>query len=321
MNYRVLGRTGIKVSEVGYGAWGIGGVQWTGGDDAEARRALNLAIDLGLNFIDTALAYGRGHSERLVGEVVRSRNERIFVATKIPPMNLQWPAQAVPLEEAFPAEYIIECTEKSLRNLGLEKIDLQQFHVWHDNWVERTEWIEAISKLRQQGKVSHFGISINDYQPTNVIKALRTGHIDAVQVIYNIFEQAPNDALYPVCQELNVGVLARVPFDEGGLTGAIKPDTVFPEDDFRSWFFRGDRKQKVFDRVEKLKTLLGAESATLPELALRFTLSHDAVSTVIPGMRTIKHVESNIACSDGRKLSLALLEKLKAFAWDRTGSW
>jgi len=321
MNYRNLGRTGIRVSEVGYGAWGIGGVQWTGGDDDEARRALNLAIDSGLNFIDTALAYGRGHSERLVGEVARSRSEQIFIATKIPPKNLQWPAQAVPLEEVFPADYIVECTEKSLRNLGVETIDLQQFHVWHDNWVERTEWIEAIAKLRQQGKIRHIGISINDYQPANVIKALRTGHIDAVQVIYNIFEQAPNDELYPVCRELNIGVLARVPFDEGGLTGAITPDTVFPEDDFRSWFFRGDRKQKVFDRVEKLKALLGAEANTLPELALRFTLSHDAVSTVIPGMRSTRHVESNIACSDGRKLSADLLERLKAFAWDRTGDW
>lgn len=321
MNYRTLGRTGINVSEVGYGAWGIGGVQWTGGDDDEAKRALNLAIDQGLNFIDTALAYGRGHSERLVGEVVRGRKERIFIATKIPPMNMQWPAQAVPLEEVFPAEYIIQCTETSLQNLGVERIDLQQFHVWHDNWAQRTEWIEAISKLRQQGKVGHVGISINDYQPANVIKALRTGYIDAVQVIYNIFEQAPNEELYPVCQELNVGVLARVPFDEGGLTGAIKPDTVFPEDDFRSWFFRGNRKQKVFDRVEKLNALLGPEAASLPELALRFTLSHDAVSTVIPGMRTIKHVESNIACSDGRKLSPELLEKLKAFSWDRTGDW
>lgn len=321
MNYRTLGRTGIHVSEVGYGAWGIGGVQWTGGDDDEAKRALNLAIDLGLNFIDTALAYGRGHSERLVGEVLRTRKERIFVATKIPPMNQQWPAQAVSLQEVFPADYIIECTERSLRNLNVEKIDLQQFHVWHDNWAARTEWIEAISKLRQQGKVGHVGISINDYQPANVIKALRTGHVDAVQVIYNIFEQAPNDELYPVCQELNIGVLARVPFDEGGLTGAVKPDTVFPEDDFRSWFFRGNRKQKVFDRVEKLKTLLGSEAASLPELALRFTLSHDAVSTVIPGMRTIKHVESNIACSDGRKLTPELLEALKAFAWDRTGDW
>ncbi len=321
MNYRTLGRTGISVSEVGYGAWGIGGVQWTGGDDEEAKRALNLAIDRGLNLIDTALAYGKGHSERLVGEVARARTESIAIATKIPPKNLQWPAKSVPLEEVFPADYIVECTEKSLRNLGVETIDLQQFHVWHDNWAERTEWIEAIAKLRQAGKVRHVGISINDYQPTNVIKALRTGQIDAVQVIYNIFEQAPNDELYPVCQELNIGVLARVPFDEGGLTGAITPETVFPEDDFRSWFFRGDRKQKVFDRVEKLKGLLGAEAASLPELALRFTLSHDAVSTVIPGMRSTRHVESNIACSDGRKLSADLLERLKAFAWDRTGDW
>lgn len=321
MNYRTLGRTDINVSEVGYGAWGIGGVQWTGGDDDEAKRALNLAIDLGMNFIDTALAYGRGHSERLVGEVARARSEQVFIATKIPPKNLQWPAQSVPLEEVFPSDYIVQCTEKSLRNLGVETIDLQQFHVWHDNWVERTEWIEAIAKLRQQGKIRHVGISINDYQPANVIKALRTGQIDAVQVIYNIFEQAPNDELYPVCQELNIGVLARVPFDEGGLTGAITPDTVFPQDDFRSWFFRGDRKQKVFDRVEKLKALLGAEAASLPELALRYTLSHPAVSTVIPGMRSTRHVESNIACSDGRTLSADLLERLKAFAWDRTGDW
>jgi len=321
MKYRTLGRTGIEVSEVGYGAWGIGGVQWTGGDDDEARQALNLAIDQGLNFIDTALAYGGGHSEELVGEVARSRSEQITIATKIPPKNLTWPAQPVPLEQVFPADYIIECTEKSLRNLGVETIDLQQLHVWHDNWAEQPEWIEALLKLREQGKVRYFGISINDYQPTNVIKALRTGHIDAVQVIYNLFEQAPQDELYPVCQELNIGVLARVPFDEGGLTGAIKPDTVFPQDDFRSWFFRGDRKQKVFDRVEKLKALLGEEAATLPELALRFTLSHDAVSTVIPGMRSTKHVTANIACSDGRKLSPELLERLKDFAWDRTGDW
>lgn len=321
MKYRTLGRTGIEVSEVGYGAWGIGGIQWTGGDDDEAVRALNLAIDNGLNFIDTALAYGGGHSERLVGKVARSRSEQIYIATKVPPKNQQWPAQAVSLEEVFPADYIIQCTEKSLRNLGVETIDLQQLHVWHDNWAERTEWVEALLKLREQGKVRYFGISINDYQPTNVIKALRTGQIDAVQVIYNIFEQAPQDELYPVCQELNIGVLARVPFDEGGLTGAIRPDTAFPEDDFRSFFFRGDRKQKVFDRVEKLKSLLSEEATTLPELALRFTLSHDAVSTVIPGMRSTKHVMSNIACSDGRKLSAELLDQLKAFAWDRTSGW
>jgi aryl-alcohol dehydrogenase-like predicted oxidoreductase len=321
MKYRTLGRTGIEVSEIGYGAWGIGGVQWTGGDDEEAKRSLNLAIDQGLNFIDTALAYGDGHSERLVGEVARSRKERIYVATKVPPKNLEWPARDVPLRQVFTHDYIVMCTEQSLRNLGVETIDLQQLHVWHDNWTDESEWIDALLNLREQGKVRYFGLSLNDYQPWNAIKALRQGHIDTVQVIYNIFEQAPEDELYPVCQELNIGVIARVPFDEGGLTGAIRPDSVFPDNDFRSWFFSGDRKQKVFDRVERLKLLLGAEAESLAELALRYTLSHDAVSTVIPGMRTGKHVTANISYSDGRKLSAETMSRLKEFAWDRTGDW
>jgi aryl-alcohol dehydrogenase-like predicted oxidoreductase len=321
MKYRTLGRTGIEVSEIGYGAWGIGGVQWTGGDDDEARRALNLAIDQGVNFIDTALAYGQGHSERLVGEVARSRKERIYIASKVPPKNLEWPARDVPLREVFTYDYIIECTERSLRNLGVETIDLQQLHVWNDSWKDESEWIDALQKLRGQGKIRYFGLSLNDYQPWNAIETLRQGHIDAVQVIYNIFEQAPEDELYPVCRELNVGVIARVPFDESGLTGAVRPDSVWPETDFRSWFFRGARKQKVYDRVERLKSLLGDEAKSLAELALRFTLSHDAVSTVIPGMRSTKNVTANISYSDGRKLSPETLEKLKAFAWDRTGEW
>jgi aryl-alcohol dehydrogenase-like predicted oxidoreductase len=321
MKYRTLGRTGIEVSEIGYGAWGIGGVQWTGGDDEEAKRALNLAIDQGLNFIDTALAYGEGHSERLVGEVVRSRSEQIQIATKIPPKNREWPARDVPLQEVFTYNYIIESTEQSLRNLGVETIDLQQLHVWHDNWTEEPEWIEALTALREQGKVRYFGISINDYQPWNALKVLRHGHIDTVQVIYNIFEQAPENELFPLCQELNIGVIARVPFDEGGLTGAIKPDTVFPETDFRSWFFRGDRKERVFNRVERLKLLLGAEAENLAELALRFTLSHDAVSTVIPGMRNAKHVTANCSYSDGRRLTPGMLWRLKQFAWNREVDW
>ncbi len=321
MKYRTLGRSRIEASEIGYGAWGIGGIQWTGGDDQEAKRALNLAIDEGLNFIDTALAYGAGHSERLIGEVARPRKERIHIATKVPPKNREWPARDVPLRQVFPHDYIIECTEQSLRNLGVETIDLQQFHVWHDNWADENEWSDALLKLREQGKVRFFGLSLNDYQPWNAIKALRQGHIDTVQVIYNLFEQAPEDELFPVCQELNVGVIARVPFDEGGLTGAIRPDTVFPEGDFRDWFFRGDRKRKVYERVEKLKQLLGDEAATLPELALRYTLCHDAVSTVIPGMRSTKHVTSNISYSDGRRLSAGMLSRLREFAWDRSEEW
>lgn len=321
MKFRTLGRTGLQISEVGYGAWGIGGIQWTGGDDQEAIRALNQAIDQGLNFIDTALAYGDGHSERLVGEVARARAEEILIATKIPPLNREWPARDVPLREVFPADYIVKCTEESLRNLGVETIDLQQLHVWTDRWAEDPEWLEALTRLREQGKIRYIGLSLNDYQPANAIKVLRLGHIDTVQVIYNIFEQAPEDQLFPVCEELNIGVLARVPFDEGGLTGTIRPDSVFPESDFRSFFFRGDRKQKVFDRVERLKLLLNHEAMSLPELALRYVLSHDAVSTVIPGMRSTRHVDSNISWSDGRRLSTDMKWRLKQFAWDRTGEW
>jgi aryl-alcohol dehydrogenase-like predicted oxidoreductase len=321
MKYRTLGRSGIDVSEIGYGAWGIGGVQWTGGDDEQALRALNLSIDQGLNFIDTALAYGDGHSERLVGKLVRARKEQIYLATKIPPKNRQWPAPDVPLEEVFTYDYIIKCTEESLSNLGIETIDLQQLHVWHDNWTGESQWIDALNRLREQGKVRFFGISINDYQPWNALRVLRQGDIDTVQVIYNIFEQAPENELFSLCRELNIGVIARVPFDEGGLTGAINPDTVFPETDFRTWFFRGDRKEKVFNRVERLKMLLGAEAESLVELALRYTLSNDAVSTVIPGMRKSEHVTRNISYSDGRRLSPGLLSRLKQFAWDRSIDW
>jgi aryl-alcohol dehydrogenase-like predicted oxidoreductase len=321
MKYRTLGRTEIKVSEIGYGAWGIGGLQWTGSDDEQALRALNVAIDQGLNFIDTALAYGDGHSERLVGKLVRTRDEQIYLATKIPPMNRQWPAPDVPLEEVFTYDYIIKCTEESLSNLGIETIDLQQLHVWHDNWTGESQWIDALNRLREQGKVRFFGISINDYQPWNALRVLRQGNIDTVQVIYNIFEQAPENELFTLCRELDIGVIARVPFDEGGLTGVINPDTVFPEADFRTWFFRGDRKEKVFNRVERLKLFLGAEAESLAELALRYTLSNDVVSTVIPGMRKSDHVTRNISYSDGRRLTPGLLSRLKQFAWDRSVDW
>src|SRR5262250_828345 len=263
MKYRTLGRTGIEVSEIGYGAWGIGGVQWTGGDDEEAKRAMNLAIDQGLIFIDTALAYGDGHSERLVGEVARSLKDQIYIATKVPPKNREWPARDVPLRRVFTHDYIIMCTEQSLRNLGVETIDLQQLHVWHDNWADESEWIDALLKLREQGKVRYFGLSLNDYQPWNAIKALRQGHIDTVQVIYNIFEQAPEDELFPVCQELDIGVIARVPFDEGSLGGKMTLETRFPKGDWRAGYFGPENLPKTIRRVDQLKKIL-PQGMTLP---------------------------------------------------------
>lgn len=318
MNYRKMGRTGLKVSEVGYGAWGIGQTSWVGADDNDSLRALNRAIDLGLNFIDTALAYGNGHSEKLVGQVVKERSEKIYVATKIPPKNMQWPARnGTPIEEAYPAEYVVLKTEESLRNLGLETIDIQQLHVWNDEWVNQGDWLEAIVRLKRDGKIGHFGISVNDNEPENAIKLIETGVVDTVQVIYNIFEQLPEDKLFPVCERHNVGVIVRVPLDEGGLTGKITPNTVFPEGDFRNHYFRDNRKQEVFERVQNIASDLDITMDMMPEIALRYILSNPLVSTVIPGMRSVRHAEYNCRVGDGNGLTYSQLEKLAAHRWVR----
>ncbi|MBO1512112.1 aldo/keto reductase [Metabacillus bambusae] len=318
MNYRTLGKTGLEISEIGYGAWGIGKTSWIGADDRESLKSLHKSVDLGLNFIDTALGYGEGHSERLINELLKERSETIYVATKIPPKNRQWPArEAVPVEETFPADHIIKCTEQSLRNLGVESIDLQQFHVWSDEWVQQGDWLEAIEKLKKDGKIKHFGISINDYQPENAIKLIETGLVESVQVIYNIFEQTPEDALLPACLENNVGVIVRVALDEGGLTGQITPNTTFDEGDFRNNYFKGDRKQKLVNRIEKIKTDVNISSDQMAETALRFVLSHPAVSTVIPGMRSLRNVERNCQVGDGKGLPQEMVQKLKAHRWAR----
>jgi aryl-alcohol dehydrogenase-like predicted oxidoreductase len=317
MRYRELGRTGFTVSEIGYGAWGIGGDMWGRKDDDEALRALHRAIDLGLNFIDTALAYGNGHSERLIGRVLKDRKERIAVATKIPPKNRVWPARDdATLDEVFPYDYIVSCAETSLRNLGVDTIDVLQFHVWNDRWAERGEWQAAVRDLKEVGKVSHFGISMNDHQAWNGLKAARTGLIDSFQVIYNIFDQQPEEELFPLCQELNIGIIVRVPLDEGGLTGKVTPDTVFEPGDWRADYFQGDRKRQVYERVQALGFLL-EYSDSIAEAALRFCLSHPAVSTVIPGMRKVRHVDANIAVSDKGPLPTEVLKRLKDHAWPR----
>ncbi|HEY6674026.1 MAG TPA: aldo/keto reductase [Rubrobacteraceae bacterium] len=318
MNYRKLGRTGLEVSEVGYGAWGIGKDAWIGADDDESLRALNRGIALGLNFIDTALAYGEGHSEQLVGQVVAQREETVYVATKIPPRNRIWPAPwGLYPDEVFPGDYVRECTETSLENLGVDAIDVQQFHVWSDGWVGQGDWLEAVEELKGEGKIRFFGISINDHQPSNAIRLIETGVVDTVQIIYNVFDQSPEDALFPACIEHDVGVIVRVPFDEGALTGRITPDTTFDEDDFRNDYFRGDRKQQVHERVRAIVSELGVTEDEVAEVALRYILSHPAVSTVIPGMRSVRNVERNMAAADGKGLPGDQAQILKAHRWDR----
>jgi aryl-alcohol dehydrogenase-like predicted oxidoreductase len=318
MHYRRLGRTGLEVSEVGYGAWGIGGSQWIGAEDDESVRALRRAIELGLNFIDTALAYGRGHSERIVGQVVRDVPETVYVATKVPPKNLTWPAPAgVDVAEVFPGEHVRACAERSLRNLGLETIDLLQLHVWQDDWLGQGDWLETVQALQREGTIRFFGISINDHQPANGLRAVREGVVDTVQVIYNVFDQSPEDELLPATVEHDVGVLARVPFDEGGLTGRITPESTFPDDDFRNSYFRGERKAEVQARVRAIASDLGEPEDRIAELALRYILSNPAVSTVIPGMRSLRNVERNVAVADGAGLPAHQVEALKAHRWVR----
>ncbi|HLT74707.1 MAG TPA: aldo/keto reductase [Ohtaekwangia sp.] len=321
MEYRRFGRTNWEVGEIGYGMWGLAG--WTGSERQEVNDALDRAVSLGCNFFDTAWAYGAGLSEQILGSLMKRYPGKIFhYATKIPPKNLKWPSRReYALEDCFPADHIIAYTEKSLKNLGVESIALQQFHVWEDAWSNRDEWKEAVTRLKQQGKVRHFGISVNRWEPDNVLDTLQTGLIDSVQVIYNIFDQAPEDKLFPLCRKLDIGVIARVPFDEGTLTGTLTKDTVFPKDDWRSTYFVPENLSASVDHAEALRPLIPG-GLTMAELALRFILSNPDVHTVIPGMRKIKHVESNIACSDGRRLHKNLLEKLKEHRWDRTPtSW
>ncbi len=318
MKYRPLGTTGSELSEIGYGAWGIGGSMWGGADDDESVAALNRAIDLGLNFIDTALAYGDGRSERIVGEVMRARPETIYVATKVPPKNMTWPAQpGTPVAEAFPGAYIRECAERSLANLGLECIDLLQLHVWSDEWTDQGDWRETVEELRAAGKIAWFGVSINDHEPANALRLIESGAVDSVQVIYNVFDQSPEDELFPACRERGVGVIVRVPLDEGGLTGTIGPDTEFPKDDFRTSYFRGDRKRELQERVNAIEGDLGIADGEVAEIALRFVLSEPTVSTVIPGMRSVRNVERNVAVSDGRGVPAGWRQKLRAHRWER----
>ena len=317
MNYRRFGKTGWKVSEIGYGMWGLAG--WTGSDANEVDDALRKAVDMGCNFFDTAWAYGDGRSEKILGQLIKDyRDKKLYAATKIPPKNRKWPSKPeYALKEVFPNDYIIEYTEKSLKNLDIESIDLLQFHVWEDSWSNNDEWKSAITKLTKEGKVKHWGISVNRWEPNNSLQSLKTNLFSSVQVIYNIFDQSPEDELFPLCKDLDIGIIARVPFDEGTLTGMLTYETVFPKDDWRSTYFVPQNLRSSVDHANALKPLI-PDGMTMAQMALRFILSNPDVGTIIPGMRKIKNVEANIGTSDGRGLSKELLKELRKHRWDRT---
>lgn len=316
MRYRPFGKLGWPVSDIGYGMWGMGG--WTGSDDDESTAALDLAVELGCNFFDSALVYGAGHSDRLLGELVRRHpDKRLYTATKVPPKDRRWPSgRESRLEDTFPPDHIEQSVHESLEHSGLPSFDLVQFHVWEDSWSDDERWQRTFDDLKSHGLVGAVGISLNRWEPWNGVRAVKSGVVDAVQVIHNIFDQAPEDELLPACQEMGVAVIARVPFDEGSLAGALTAESKWPEGDWRNTYFNPDNLAATVGRVERLKPLLPADSA-LPEVALRFILSHPAVTTVIPGMRKPRHVEANIATSDAGRLDEALVARLREHRWDR----
>ncbi|HEX8773953.1 MAG TPA: aldo/keto reductase [Pyrinomonadaceae bacterium] len=316
MRYRRFGRTGWMVSEIGYGMWGMG--SWSGSDDEESLRSLQRAVDLGSNFFDTAWVYGEGHSEGLLGQLVRANPQKqLYTATKIPPKNRQWPSRReTPLDDAFPPDHIEEYVRRSLANSGLESFDLIQFHVWEDAWTDDRRWADKMEELRALGLVKAVGISINRWEPWNGVRAVRSGLIDSVQVIYNIFDQNPEDELFPACREMDVAVIARVPLDEGTLTGLLTKESTWPETDWRSTYFVPENLIPSVERADALKPLVPS-GMTMPEMALRFILNNPAVSTIIPGMRKVAHVESNIAASDAGPLPTELHEQLRQHRWNR----
>ena len=317
MNYRRFGRTGWMVSDIGYGMWGMGS-DWSGSDDEESLEALQQSVDLGCNFFDTAWGYGAGHSEGLLGQLVRANPQvKLYTATKIPPKNFKWPSQRqFTLEDCFPPDHIEEYVYKSLVNASLDSFDLMQFHTWEDKWTADDRWAQKLDDLRSQGLIRAIGISLNRWEPWNGVQTVRSGLIDSVQVIYNIFDQNPEDELFPACQEMDVAVIARVPFDEGTLTGALTKDSTWPEGDWRKTYFVPENLIPAVERADALKPLV-PQGMTLPEMALRFILSNPVVSTTIPGMRKLRHVEANIATSDADPLPETLLMELRKHRWDR----
>lgn len=321
MKYRPFGRLGWPVSEIGYGMWGMGG--WTGSDDEESMQALERSVALGCNFFDTAWAYGRGHSERLLGELVRRHpDKKLYTATKIPPKNFKWPSRReYTLDDCFPPDHIERYVHSSLENAGLDSFDLIQFHTWEDSWLQDDRLAASIAELKRQGLCRAVGISINRWEPWNGVAAVRSGLIDAVQVIYNIFDQNPEDELFPACQEAGVAVIARVPFDEGTLTGTLTKDSKWPEGDWRNTYFVPENLIPSVERADALKPIAAAAGLTMPEMALRFVISHPAVTTVIPGMRKVRHVEANMAASDAGPLPPELIAQLRPHRWDRQPTW
>jgi aryl-alcohol dehydrogenase-like predicted oxidoreductase len=318
MEYRTLGRTGLKVPVIGFGAWAAGGDMWGPQNDKETILALKKSFELGCNFIDTAAVYGMGHSEEVIGQFLKETKADPLIATKVPPKNFRWPAKkGTHIRDAFPKDHIIEQTEKSLKRMKLDHVDLQQLHVWTEEWIDSDEWLSAMNKLKEQGKIRFFGVSINAFDADSGVELVRKEVVDSIQVVYNIFEQAPEDMLFPEAVKHNIGMIARVPFDESSLTGKLTAETIFDPNDFRARYFKGDKLKETVARVEELKPLASKYGETLVEMALRFSFTNKAVSTSIPGIRNVRQAEENVGAGSLATLPQEAIEELRKHRWDR----
>jgi aryl-alcohol dehydrogenase-like predicted oxidoreductase len=320
VRYRTFGKTGAAVSEIGFGAWAIGG-GWGPQEDADSVAALHRALDLGVSFVDTAAGYGNGRSERIVARVLKERGGSVYVATKTPPAPGAWPPSPYDRhEDRYPEGYLRANVEERLRNLGVERLDLLQLHTWTRAWNRDPRPLEVLRRLQEEGKVRHVGVSTPEHDQNCVIDLMRGGFVDAVQVIYNVFEQEPAAELLPVARETGTGVVVRVVFDEGALTGRFTRETTFAPDDFRRGYFAGDRLERAVRRADEVRKELEGAALTLPQAAIKFALAHRAVSTVIPGIRSVAQAEANCAVSDLPDPDESLMEKLRAHNW-RRGVW
>lgn len=318
MEYRTLGKTGLKVSVVGFGAWAAGGDMWGSQNDEETVKALKKSFDLGLNFIDTAAVYGMGHSEEVIAEFLKETKVDAIIATKVPPVNYRWPAKkGTAIKEAFPKGHIVSETEKSLKRLKRDHVDIQQIHVWTEDWIETDEWLSALTKLKEQGKIRFFGVSINAFEAASGVSLVEREVVDTIQVVYNIFEQAPEDRLFPEAIKHDMGIIARVPLDESSLTGKLSEETEFAPEDFRARYFKGEKLKETIARVEKLKKTAQKWKLSLVELALRFSFTHKAVSVSIPGIRNEKQAEENVGTGSIGPLPREIVEELKEHRWER----
>ncbi|MEN7546632.1 aldo/keto reductase [Rapidithrix thailandica] len=317
MKYRGLGKTGLKISEISFGAWSIG-ASWGEQSEKDSIAALHKALDLGVNFIDTALAYGNGKSEKIIGKVLSDRSEEVYVATKIPPKVGAWPPTPYcKIEERYPEEYLRESLETCLKNLNTECIDILQLHTWTRAWNKYPSALEVLQKFKKEGKIRYIGVSTPEHDQNALIGLMKGGWLDTVQVIYNIFEQEPVAEFLPTALEQEVGVIVRMAFDEGILTGKYTPDHQFPKEDFRSKYFEGDRLERAVRRVEKIKSDLQTSGFTMPQAALKFAMKPPAVSTVISGIRNAQQAERNTAVADMPDLPEEYMEMLRHHYWVR----